>query len=70
MAARRLAGNFGLFDVRRIDFGTVDLRLVAIFGDAKKSASDEWAKVVSVVAPCQRRDRMRDKKENIAGDGW
>jgi len=50
MRARRLARNFGLFDVRRSDFRTVDLRLLAIIKDAKKMTRNERAKVVSGVA--------------------
>ena len=47
---RRVGGNLGFFDTRRIDFRTVDLRLLAIFKDATKSTRDERAKVVSGVA--------------------
>jgi hypothetical protein len=46
---RLFACRFGLFDVRRADFRTVDLRFVAIFR-MRKIAKDERAKVVSGVA--------------------
>jgi hypothetical protein len=46
---RLFACSFGLFDVRRADFRTVDLRLVAIFR-MREIAKDERAKVVSGVA--------------------
>ena len=47
---RRVGGNLGFFDTRRIDFRTVDLRVLAIFKDATKSTRDERAKVVSGIA--------------------